>query len=118
MINNEVKSVFDKLNIPFYYNVAPKNNHNCYVIFSIIKEKDVGLYDYEHIKVDYYCSINFWYKSPQDYEKYVDIKKALKSNKMIIRSIADLPVSNGYYGKNFSIKITRLLNNEELGTDK
>lgn len=118
MINKEVKEIFDKLNIPFYYMVAPKNNHNYYVIFSIIKEQDMGLYDCDNIKVEYYCSLNFWYRNPQDCALYLDIKKAFKQNKVQVRNVVDLPVSNGYYGKSFNLKITRLLNNEELGTDK
>ncbi len=113
MINKEIMRVFNDLNIPCFYSVAPKNNYDKYCIFSIYKEQELGIYEGSAIKVVYYCSINYWYKKPEDGIKYTEIKRALKANKMIVRDVVDLPMSNGYYGKNFNIKIVRLLNQDE-----
>lgn len=109
MINQEVKQVMDKLNIPFFYMTAPINNHNSYCIFSIYKEQETGVYDNDVFKVDYYCTLNFWYKTPQEGLRYTEIKRALKNAKIIVRDVIDLAPHNGYYGKSFSLKITRLI---------
>lgn len=112
MINAEIKKIFDELEIPFFYMQAENHNHNAYVIFSIFKEQDLGLYsngdDADYIKTVYYCTLNYWYKTPQDGMKYTEIKKTLKANKVMVRDIVDLPPHNGYYGKSFQLKITRL----------
>lgn len=113
MINEEIMNVFKELNIPCFYMSAQNNNHEKYAIFSIFKEQEVGIYEGQAIKIIYYVSINYWYKKPQYSVMYTQIKRALKANKMIVRDVTDLPMSNGYYGKNFNIKIVRLLNQDE-----
>ena len=113
MINSEVKAVFDELEIPFFYMQADNHNHTKYVIFSIFKEQDLGLYsngeEANYIKTVYYCTLNYWYKAPQDGVRYTDIKRELKTNKIMVRDIVDLPPHNGYYGKSFQLKIVRLI---------
>ncbi len=111
MINKEIMEVFDSLGIPCFYMEAPKTTSNKYALFSIFKEQEIGVYDNEAKKVVYYITINYWCKSPQDTIKYTEIKRALKNAKMIVRDVVDIPPHNGYYGKSFSVKVTRLIEN-------
>lgn len=109
MINKFIIDILKSINIPCYYMQAPKTRDDAYCIFSIFKEQDIGLYDNDNLKEVYYCTLNYWYSSPQDVLKYSEIKNLLKKNKVVIRDIVDMPVHEGYYGKSYSLKITRLL---------
>lgn len=106
MINEKIIEIIEGLGIPVYYRHAPKILDDYYCLFNIYNEKDISVYDNTSHKTRYMCMINFWCKEGKYLDKYLDIKKALKTDKkhIKIRQITDLEDEN-YYGKSFNIEV-------------
>lgn len=98
MINKKIKDTLSPLNIPTFYMKCGRQSDK-YILFSIYNEKDTDKYDNKNLSETYYIALNYWYKEPNDFKLYKEIKKVLKQNGFKFDGSRDLQ-DGDYFGKN------------------
>ena len=97
-MHNKIVEVLEGLSIDLGF-MEYTGNAKEYIIFNIYNEEETNHCDDNNMSDTYYISLNYWFNSLENINKYKKIKELMKSNKFIFNGSKDLK-DGSYYGKN------------------
>ena len=96
-MHSKIVEILEKLNIDIGWQEY-KEKAKEYIVFNIYNDEESSFYDNENLSETYYITINYWYVSKSNINKWKEIRKLMKENNFIYDGGKDLKEGN-LYGK-------------------
>lgn len=106
-MRNMIKDMLSTLNIDIGF-IEYNGNAKEYVIFGIYNEEETDKCENDNKSETYYITINYWFSSFTNIDKYKEIIKLFKDNGFKVDGIGLDMKSNGLYGKNIDFIYNKL----------